>query len=920
MKKRILSISLAMLIVFTLIPTVALAANPSFADVPDEHWAHDVISRWSGAGVLAGNDDGTFSPSRGLTLGELAAILSRTFGYTEREAATVSPAWAAEYVEKAIAAGVITQAATIDAGVTLTREQAVRLIVIAYAIEPVAGNTVFADDVLIGASYRPYVNAFQRLGLIAGYNNQFDPQGSFTRAAAMMVLDNMTSAIVDESVSGEVFARDLIVRTAGVTIENTVVSGDLIVAHGVGDGEVTLDNVTVSGRLVLFGGGDSSIHITGGSQISVLVANKRGGAPVNISLSEDSTITGGVQIAEGSHARISGNVDVEIRVAANVRLELAEGTVVTNIVVVGERVMIYISEGATSYRITIDGDDVLVHGRGQVDAVVVYGGQGVQVLTSGTQITNLGRHPVEGEGGMVDPLEPQDAPADENGEEPQVTNGMQGQAVHHPPYWGYGWAQQPGAGPGMAVATCIVSLQDLIDSGYSVIHINSDITAEQFELVIPSGVVLVLNNAGLRVWSLTVNGTILSGSEYAWLSVVSPDRVQGAGFLGYNFYNFFGLDVGYHVGGMEWLTSELHGVPYTGWWPSMVFVTDEYELREAMEIGTVWNMVLTSSGEFNYTVGVAIQTFHITSNIDVHRLNIGLAHVIIDENVTVSVEELGMWAWPRSQLTVNGTLVGDRITIANDGSVLVLNGERFYGPAANRFVGFHINNAVRVLDWEDGGWGRPRLINMETGQENVWVNLNTLDDIGFLEDFFPDLYAVHIYGGGQRLSSPYYNWTRISFSEDFAFTTTDFAFWIHGNRILGYGDDAWFHEPVRVEAGVTVTIASGVEVIFLSDGENLLAVVGPDYQTLVGTTGDTAAVIRIEEGATVESWVNYEVVRVWEVGDHTWCPYHKAWRHPALEYSVWPFSPDNPNWWMPDGFEDSRWQWWVDMGFVTPIG
>jgi hypothetical protein len=106
--RKILAFFLALILVVSTVPSLSFTAAAGYTDVPSGHWANDVIAKWSGDGygVLQGNGDGTFAPSRGITLGELAAILSKTFGYTERVSADVTPAWADEAVEKAIAAGV----------------------------------------------------------------------------------------------------------------------------------------------------------------------------------------------------------------------------------------------------------------------------------------------------------------------------------------------------------------------------------------------------------------------------------------------------------------------------------------------------------------------------------------------------------------------------------------------------------------------------------------------------------------------------------------------------------------------------------------------------------------------------------------------------------------------------------------------
>ncbi|GBR77333.1 hypothetical protein NO2_1734, partial [Candidatus Termititenax persephonae] len=113
------------------------------------------------------------------------------------------------------------------------------------------------------------------LGYVVGKGgNDFDPQGNYTRAEAMTLIDRATSEIIDESVSGQTYAKTLIVRKAGATIAGATIRGDLIIGQGVGGGDVVLDNVTIEGRLIAFGGGSNSIVVKGGSKIAAVVAGK----------------------------------------------------------------------------------------------------------------------------------------------------------------------------------------------------------------------------------------------------------------------------------------------------------------------------------------------------------------------------------------------------------------------------------------------------------------------------------------------------------------------------------------------------------------------------------------------------------------------------------------------------------------------
>ena len=264
-RKRALSLLLALILITTsAIP--AFATEPpegGFHDVPQSHWAHDVIDTWANAGVLQGDGDGFFAPERGLSLGELAAILTRTFGYIQREEnINVTPSWAAPFVESAVAAGVFDFSENIDARTPVSRERAIRYISLAYNIAPVEGDTTFADNSSIGERYMPYVNAFQQLGYVRGRGgNIFAPQEIYTRAEAMQVMANTTAAILDDSVYGEDFSNTVIIRSAGVRLEGLNIDGNLIIAQGVGDGSVYLEDVSISGNLIILGGGENSINL-----------------------------------------------------------------------------------------------------------------------------------------------------------------------------------------------------------------------------------------------------------------------------------------------------------------------------------------------------------------------------------------------------------------------------------------------------------------------------------------------------------------------------------------------------------------------------------------------------------------------------------------------------------------------------------
>jgi len=397
MFKRFLSVLLVLALTLSITPTTLFAnvtdGSVSFYDdVPEDYWAYNVITRWSGDGygVLKGSDDDgdgiySFMPTKGLTLGELAAIFAQTFGYIERTEATVTPDWADEFVEKAISAGVIANADTIDASVNVTREQAIKYIALAYKVEPLDGETAFADNNDIDAEYKPYVNAFQKLGYVIEDNKEpskskFNPKANYTRAEAMAVIDNITSEITDKSIEGQNYSKNLIVRKSGVTVKDTVIKNDLIIGQGVGDGAVTLDNITLEGRLLVLGG-SVAITVTGNTVQSTVV-NKPYGEAVHLN-----GTFGTVIVKEGTKVVITGTVEKLIALGDS-EVTFTDATA-NNVFANGANVKLVVNSGSTVENVTVNASKTVISGDGKVNNVNVtaLAKEGVEVLTVPTVVT-----------------------------------------------------------------------------------------------------------------------------------------------------------------------------------------------------------------------------------------------------------------------------------------------------------------------------------------------------------------------------------------------------------------------------------------------------------------------------------------------------------------------------------------------------
>ncbi|WP_054696791.1 S-layer homology domain-containing protein [Syntrophomonas palmitatica] len=142
----------------------------------------------------------------------------------------------------------------------------------------------------------------------------------------------------------------VVVNVPGVTLQNLIITGNLVLAAGIGEGDVTLNNVKVQGAATVNGGGSSSVNIAD-SQINTVLVQKTGSsvrivvsgstAIGNLTLNsgailaEESNLTGtgfsniltGLSLPEGTRIVLSGNF-ASINIASpGLIIEVESGTI-----------------------------------------------------------------------------------------------------------------------------------------------------------------------------------------------------------------------------------------------------------------------------------------------------------------------------------------------------------------------------------------------------------------------------------------------------------------------------------------------------------------------------------------------------------------------------------------------------------------
>ena len=210
MKKRLLSLALALCLVCSLLPGTALAAgeNP-FTDVPASHWAHDDITYVYENDLMNGTDGSLFSPESTTTRAQVVTVLYRLDGQPAADWENPfwdvpASAWFHDAVtwawENDITGGV--SSTHFGAGNAVTREQ---LAAFLYRYAQDQGYDTSARADLSGYSDAGLVSSYatealswaNATGLITGTTaTTLSPKGSATRAQVATILSRFCQDVI----------------------------------------------------------------------------------------------------------------------------------------------------------------------------------------------------------------------------------------------------------------------------------------------------------------------------------------------------------------------------------------------------------------------------------------------------------------------------------------------------------------------------------------------------------------------------------------------------------------------------------------------------------------------------------------------------------------------------------------------------
>lgn len=336
-----------LLSVMIALPAWGLTTHSVQANEIQQHWAKAVLSKWKSKGYIRGFQDGSLKPDESVTRAQLAALINKSFGFTQTTSIAykdVHPSnWFYNDIAIARAQGYMQgyQDSTFHPNQKITRQELAVVLTSIKTLKSSDSAYQMTDTTNSPAWSRSAIGAVIDSGLMKGDNKVFRPSDTTTRAEAVTVLERSlqpspipsklpspltiynTAGIYGPISSQQQIAGDVQIDLAGITLRNIVIEGDLILGEGIGEDDIMLDHVTVKGKTIIYGGRmiqldhatlgtvivntkNSSIQLVSGSIHHLLIA--KGASANKISTTTSSSIQ---TLTAYAQVHVSGDATIE---------------------------------------------------------------------------------------------------------------------------------------------------------------------------------------------------------------------------------------------------------------------------------------------------------------------------------------------------------------------------------------------------------------------------------------------------------------------------------------------------------------------------------------------------------------------------------------------------------------------------------
>ncbi|WP_235941606.1 carbohydrate binding domain-containing protein [Paenibacillus puerhi] len=264
------------------------------------HWAQAAVEEMNKSGLMNGYEDGSFKPNQPISRAEFITVLDRIFGFngnTSTKFKDVSPDdWYYSTITSAVGSGIMNGIAEdeMKPNAFITREDAAvvldRAFQLSSDLEADSALTSFLDQGEIAVYAKKALTNLVGGHVFTGYNGMLDPKKLLTRAESATLLSKMVADLISqpEEFDKREVNGNVIIRSTGVILKHTVIHGNLILAEGIQEGDVTLDGITVTGSTIIQGGGSHSVKVKN-SKLNHVNLKKRS-SPVRVVIEDGSEV------------------------------------------------------------------------------------------------------------------------------------------------------------------------------------------------------------------------------------------------------------------------------------------------------------------------------------------------------------------------------------------------------------------------------------------------------------------------------------------------------------------------------------------------------------------------------------------------------------------------------------------------------
>ena len=373
-------------------PAEGFAAS-TFKDTKG-HWAEPYIEAAVDQGIIKGYTDGRFLPDAKVSRAEFISMLNRALGNTSTGSMGFSDvptaAWYYYDVAKAVTAGFVDgfNDNTFRPGNFITRQEAAVMLARMLPTYAYSANLSSYTDYHSIADWA--LAAMSRIGgkgYIAGYNDgKIHPADSLTRGQAAKII----TQIVEKE---KIVSSDPVVKADGTKLSGRIYANNVTIHRDLDDGDATIDNCVILGKLIVQGGGDSTVTVNNSRIANAAVARTAG--PVRLLAKGETTIlntlcsedfalqtdrlTGNefgagfakVSFAASSAGTLQGAFPYVSIDGTYADLQLLSGTISTlDVNIAGRRSDITVAGGATISQANVYGESYF-HGTGTISNMLV---------------------------------------------------------------------------------------------------------------------------------------------------------------------------------------------------------------------------------------------------------------------------------------------------------------------------------------------------------------------------------------------------------------------------------------------------------------------------------------------------------------------------------------------------------------------